>query len=271
MSEVVVKALLVPGLPHVLQGDAPAWRELRAGYERAGASVRAARPDALIIFSTQAIAVLGHMVQAFPRPKGIRVDENWYDFGDIPFDFPVDVELSTAIAEAANAAGLQAKLLTYDHYPIDTGTLVAQAFLNPDSTIPVSILACNIYAGRQDEETLGRVSAEAAARLSRRVAAVAVTGLSGGFYTTDIDPAQDAVPPDHDQWNRRILDLLRAGQTAAVSELAPEFAEATGADMQFKAYYWLMGAAGYPTTPARVHAYGPIWGSGAAVVEWDLA
>ena len=41
------------------------------------------------------------------------------------------------------------------------------------------------------------------------------------------------------------------------------------ADMGFKAFAWLMGVLGTPSTPGNVLC-GPVWRSGAAVVEYTL-
>jgi hypothetical protein len=40
--------------------------------------------------------------------------------------------------------------------------------------------------------------------------------------------------------------------------------------MGFKAFAWLMGVLGTPVTPGKVLGYGPVWGTGAAVVEYAL-
>src|SRR5699024_7756744 len=100
MSNTTPKALLVPGHPHILLGESSKWAELRKAYKKAGESLRASNPDAIVYFSTEAVAVQGNAVQAFPNPKGIRVDENWYELGEIPYDFPVDTELANNISES---------------------------------------------------------------------------------------------------------------------------------------------------------------------------
>src|SRR5207253_6878708 len=102
------------------------------------------------------ISVLGHLFQADPNPKGLHVDDNWYEFGDFPFDLRCDVEVGSGAATVANSIGLSAKTVNYRGFPIDTGSLVALRFLNPDSKIPVSFVSCNIYAGQADSITLGK-------------------------------------------------------------------------------------------------------------------
>ena len=87
----------------------------------------------------------------------------------------------------------------------------------------------------------------------------------------EIDPLTDHISCEEDEvWNRRVLGLIEQGKNADVLALSGEFARAAVADMGFKAFAWLMGVLGTPSTPGHVLAYGPIWGSGAAVVEYAL-
>ena len=53
--------------------------------------------------------------------------------------------------------------------------------------------------------------------------------------------------------------------------MSPEFARSAGADMMFKGFSWLLGTIGRSDVRGRVLGYGPLWGTGAAVVEWDLS
>ena len=73
-----------------------------------------------------------------------------------------------------------------------------------------------------------------------------------------------------DTENRKLLDLIATGKCMDAMDLVPEYAAKTGADMQFKSYYWLMGAMGSGRVKGKVLGYGSIWGSGAAVVEFTI-
>ena len=42
------------------------------------------------------------------------------------------------------------------------------------------------------------------------------------------------------------------------------------AEMGFKHFHWILGALGGKFYGARTHAYGPVYGSGAAVVEFTI-
>jgi 2-aminophenol/2-amino-5-chlorophenol 1,6-dioxygenase alpha subunit len=268
----IVGAYIVPGLPHLTSDrKVGSWETLRRGFRQAGERVNALRPDVLVLYSTQWISVLGHSFQTNPNPKGLHVDDNWYEFGDFPFDFRVDTALGGRAAKFAAARGLATKTVDYQGFPIDTGTLVALRFLNPDSQIPLAVISCNIYAGQEDSLLLGRVVRQAVEESDKRAVAVACTGFSGRFFTEEIDPRADCFAREEDDaWNRRMLDLITQGRNAEVLAQSKEFAQAAVADMGFKAFAWLMGVLGTPSTPGKVLAYGPVWGTGAAVVEYTI-
>lgn len=272
----IVKGYIMPGLPHVmLPRDSASRLELRNACRVAAANVREARPDVLVIFSTQWVSVLGHLVQARPNPTGLHVDENWYDLGNLPYDFRTDLDLARRTIDLGIAAGLQVRAVDYEGFPVDTGTLVTLDFLNPKNEIPVVCISCNIYSGREEELKLGRAAADAIRALGRRAVIVASTGLSGHYFTREITDDEDRIVNEADDAaNRKLLDLMAAGKCADAMDLVPEYATATGADMQFKSYYWLMGALGSgrvdDKVTGKVLGYGSIWGSGAAVVEFTV-
>jgi len=130
------------------------------------------------------------------------------------------------------------------------------------------MVSCNLYA---DPDVLATVAAAGvAAAGDRRVAVVAVSGLSSGLIPRWITPAEDRIAePEHDRWNRKVLDALAAGPDVTdVAPLRAEFARAAQADSQFRAHAFLTGS-GAARGKAEVLAYGPVWGTGAAVVWWE--
>ena len=264
------KAYIVPGLPHLALSK-EGWEPLKEALKKAGEEARATKPDVLVIYSAQWLSVLGHSFQFAVNPKGLHVDENWYDMGDFPFDFKVDRKLAECAEELTRAKGLATKLVDYEGFPIDTGTLVTLKYFNPDNSIPVMIVSSNVYAGQEDSVKLGEAVGEAIRQLGRKAVIINCSSLSHRFITEDVQPANDRLcKPEDDEWNRKMLDLLKAGKNAEAMKLGPEYAQKVGAEMGFKGFYWMMGALGTPATPANVMAYGPVWGTGAAVVEYSL-
>ena len=269
----VVSAFLVPGspLPYV-QRDNPPWGKLADAMEAAGKSLAASRPDTIIVYSTQWIAVLDQLWQSRPQLQGIHVDENWHEYGDLPFDITIDVELAAMAVQAANRAGIKSKGVDYDQFPIDTGTIVAANFLNPNNRIPLLIAANNVYHDWQRTEQLGRIAVEQAAKLNRKVTIVGIGGLSGSCFRTSIDISQDHIVTDaEDEWNRKILKFMEQGDVATLIETCPRYAAEAKVDMGFKHMAFLLGALGGRFSGAIIHGYGPLYGSGGAVVEFRVA
>ena len=230
------------------------------------------RPDTLLVYSTQWMAVLDQLWQTRARCRGLHVDENWYEYGDLPFDLSVDTELARRPVEGTKELGITSKGVDYDGFPIDAGTIVAHAFLDPGKRYPLVIAANNLYHDYETTRRLGAMAAREATRMGRRVAVLGVGVLTGSTFTREIDIADDHVASHADEeWNRRVLELMSVGEPAAIEELAGNSAGGARVDMGFKHFAWLAGAMGERWSHgATVHAYGPIYGNGAAVMEFHL-
>lgn len=265
----VVSAFLVPGSPlPMLRPDNPPWQPLVAGFARAAAALAASRPDVILLYSTQWIAVLDQLWQTRPHTGGHHVDENWYEYGDLPVDISVDVELARACIDGCGGIGVKARGVNYEGFPIDTGTIVADTLLNT-ARVPVVIAANNVYHDFAGTERMARMAAEAGDAQGKRVAIVAVGGLSGAYIDRSIDIATDHVRnAADDAANRCFLDAMMAGSEAARAAVGG-FAEVAKADMGMKHLAWILGGTdGF--SGATAHGYGPTYGAGAAVVEFAV-
>jgi 2-aminophenol/2-amino-5-chlorophenol 1,6-dioxygenase subunit alpha len=287
MNANIKKAFWLPGLAHLALGPAENWSDLKHAMIRAGESARSVKPDVYIVYSAQWISVLGHSFQMDPRPTGVHVDENWYDLGNFNFSFPVDVALTQRVMHFAEQAGLATKGVNYPGFPIDTGSLVFQHFFNPNGDIPVVILSSNIYCGKDDSMALGRAVSQALADSKQRAVLACVSSLSNRFITEDILPADDRLSSEkEDEWNQKMLTLLQAADYEQALKLSESYAKEASPEMMFKAFYWLMGvldgldgkvsidsisstSSATSIPPAFLHHYGPLWGTGAAVLEWQ--
>ncbi|MDB5698755.1 MAG: tRNA 5-methylaminomethyl-2-thiouridine biosynthesis protein [Alphaproteobacteria bacterium] len=267
----IVSAFLVPGSPlPLLRGDNPPWAGLADAARAAGSALIASRPDVLLIYSTQWIAVLDELWQTRPHSTGIHVDENWYEYGDLEMNLRVDTDLAEACIAAATAAGIRSRAVNYDGFPIDTGTIVANSFLNPEARIPAVVAANNLYHDFAKTEALGRIAAEQAEAQGKRAAVIAIGGLSASYFDHEIDIASDRIVTDQDDAaNRALLEAL-AGGSGGLHEGIAEFARSAKGDMGMKHLGWLLGATG-GFTGARLLGYGATYGAGAAVVEFQLS
>ena len=271
MSGLIQKAYLVPGQPHILLGADrnPGWASLKASYEAVGREIERSGAELMLLYSTQWFSVIGHLFQTDPNPKWTLVDQNWYEFGEIPYEFRIDSEFGNRYCSVAKRYGLQASTVNYHGFPIDTGTVVALKLLNPDNAIPASIVSCNIYAEREETRLLGRAAREAIDAYGKKTVVVVVTNLSNRYEVAEIDPAHDRISSmKDDEWNRKILEMLGEGRLEDVAQVAREFGREANADMGFKAIWWLAALCGENNRyEGHVWDYQPVWGTGNAIVE----
>ncbi|MGD9530203.1 hypothetical protein [Pseudonocardia sp.] len=271
MAELAMAAL-VPGMPHLLAADpAPSWTRLRDAVRTTGDRLRAAGVETVVMVSTQWFTVLGHQVQTAAHLTGEHCDENWYryDYGRQRFDITVDVDLALAWADAIDARGLQARRTRYDGFPVDTGTITAMNLLDPGHGFRLALVSCNLYAGADAMSVLGEAASSAAAGVGRRTGVVVVSGLSSGLVQRWISPGEDRVADGHESWDRRMLDLVVDRKHDDVLDLREEYARAARADSQLRVYPFLTGAGVGALETCELLEYGPIWGTGAAVVNWQ--
>lgn len=267
----VVAACLVPANPLPwFRPENPPWAGLATAARAVGRTIQAARPDTLLVYSTQWMAVLDELWQMRREFDDIHVDQNWYEYGDLEYRMTCDTELAAACIEGSKEIGISSKGVDYDKFPIDTGTIVANFFLNPGNRIPLTIAANNLYHSFDETVSLGEMAVEKARRLGRRVAVVGVGGLSGSIFRHEIDIATDGIATaEDDAWNRKMLARIQAGGDAReLGAFAQEYAAEAKADMGFKHFAWVLGGLGRRISGAQIHAYGATYGSGAAVIEF---
>lgn len=267
----ITKAYIVPGQPHIyLAPDKnPGWASLRDAYTTIGREIEKSGAELILLYSTQWFSVIGHLMQVDPQPKWVLVDQNWYEFGEIPYEFRIDPEFGKLYAEICKSHGMQASTVSYRGFPIDTGTVMALKMLDPNNAVPASIVSCNIYAEKEETRALGYAARAALEQYGKKTIVVAVTNLSNRYEVADIDPANDRISSaKDDEWNRKILEMFSEGRLEDVSQVAREFGREANADMGFKAIWWLAAVMGeHNRYDGKVWDYQPVWGTGCGIVE----
>ncbi len=265
----VVAAYLVPASPlMLLKRNEEPYKPLVSAMQRVAKEIDELKPDSLVIYSTRWMAVLDQPWQARPRMAGLHVDENWHELGEIRYDITSDVSLARACVKAANRGGMPSKMVDYPGFPLDTGTLTANAMLNPDGEIPVMIVANNIYHDFDRTRTMGELVAAQAVSQGKRVVVLAVGGLSGSEFRESRPFAEDAiVSATEDDWNQRILKTIESRNLDELMRQLPDYRTQAKVDMGFKHFGFAIGAMGGRLGKAKVYAYGPQYGSGAAIVR----
>ena len=267
----ILKAFIVPGQPHPLLAPEKnaGWASLRKSYEAVGREIEKSGAELLLVYSTQWFSVIGHLFQVDPKPKWTLVDQNWYELGEIPYEFRIDPEFGKLYCGIVKKQGMQAATVAYHGFPIDTGTVVALKLLNPNNAIPASVVSCNIYAEREETRALGFAGRAAIEASGKKTIVVCVTNFSNRYEVAEIDPAHDRISSQKDdEWNRKLLEMFGEGRLEDVAQVARDFAREANADMGFKAIWWLGAVMGENNKyDGKVWDYQPVWGTGNAIVE----
>lgn len=276
-DQLVVGGVWVPGLPHPLlcPEKNPGWTAIRVAFEKARAAITAWRPELLLVYSTMWPSVIGHQVQADPRPKWVHVDELFHDLGSIPYEFVIDADFAHAAVDRMRGRGLEARAVAYRGFPIDTGSVVALKLLNPDNAVPACIVSSNVYADRAETLVLGKACRDAIEARGVRTAAVVVSTLSNRLFTDWIAPEEDRIHSSKDdEWNRKILEFMAAGRLEDVAQLSRVIQKQIRVKkvVNFKPAWWLSAVMGqHNHYKGEVLGYGAIHGTGAAVVTLEPA
>jgi len=265
----VIAAYLLPASPLLsLKRDEPRYAELVEAMGKVGRDLDRLRPDTLVVYSTRWYAVLDQLWQGRARMTGLHVDENWHELGEMRYDITTDVSLAKACVRAAQRRGLPSKLVDYAGFPLDSATLSANALINADGIMPTVVVANNLYHSFDQTRTLGEIVAAQATAQGKRVAVLVLGGLSGSEHRDQRPFSADAVAnPGEDDWNRRILQLIAARDVDDLLRELPDFVSQARADMAFKHLGFALGALGGRLGATQVYAYGPQYGSGAAVIR----
>src|SRR5690242_8859188 len=90
----IQRLYIVSGQPHILLGADrnPGWSALKQAYEHVGREIEKSGAELLLVYSTQWFSVIGHLFQVAEKPKWVLVDQNWYELGEIPYEFRIDPE-----------------------------------------------------------------------------------------------------------------------------------------------------------------------------------
>ncbi|MCH2111849.1 MAG: hypothetical protein MK213_03245 [Planctomycetes bacterium] len=266
----LVQGFLSPCRPQLLLTPSanPGWSRLANSFERARKDLEASGAERLLLFSTQWPSIIGHQMQADPRPQWNFVDQDFHELGTIDYDLVVDAAFSELYCKRAQARGLTARTVAYKGFPIDGGSLVALSLLNSGNRIPASIVSCNLYADRSESIILGKAARDAIEESGVPTAVVAVSALSNRMWTHWLSPEEDRIhSAKDDEWNRKFLSLLEEGRLEDVSQLAREFSHQAHGDAGMKAFWWWAGVMG-ETNDFAGHLYGyePVWGTGQALL-----
>ena len=252
----VVKAFLVPGIPHPLlcPDKNEGWQRLRDGFEQLGQDLQDSGAELILLYSTMWPSVIGHQIQAREEPEWVHVDELFHDLGSIPYRFKMDSNYAHAYQKAASERGLHARCVDYHGFPIDTGSVTALKLLTPNNEIPACIVSSNVYADRAETMVLGKAALDAALATGKNIAVGAVMTLSNRLFTEFIDPSDDRIHSGKDEeWNQKLLQFNSEARIDHLAQLSREIHKQIRVKkvVNFKPFWWLSATSG--ATLLKVH------------------
>jgi 2-aminophenol/2-amino-5-chlorophenol 1,6-dioxygenase subunit alpha len=269
----VLKGFLLPGLPHPLlvPTQRPAYQKLRQAFNKVSEEIEQLNPDVIIIYSTYWASILGHQIQALPRPQWTLVDDEWHSLGSIPYEFQTDVEFAHAYNQANLQRGLKSRLTAYEGFPIDTGSVVALKLIDPKNKFKSCVVSSNIYSDRAEQVILGKGVRDALREQNKTAVIIAISSLSNRYTIADPKDCPDKISSKKDEeWNQKFLEFLAQGRLEDVSQLSRQFhreARVSKKVVNYKPFWWLSAVMGETNAYAgEVYEYQPIQGTGNAIV-----
>lgn len=283
----IVAGALAPHPPHLVYGENPpqneprsegGWQELRWGYER----LRNSLPDydVIMVLSPHWRTNVGIHFLGVPEFKSLSVDPVFPHLFRYHYDLKVDVELARAVCQQAEALGLTTKMMQNPDFRVDYGTIVSCHMTDPDWKKPIvgisspgssQLFGMDVTQALMLE--LGQATREAVEASGKRVLLLASNSLSHRHFVVEPDPPEDMSQEhidNHSQylWDMKVIDLMKKGQSKELFYLLTDFTEQAVAETDGGGLSWLLAAMDFPTTPALVHGYGSVIGTGNAVVEF---
>jgi 2-aminophenol/2-amino-5-chlorophenol 1,6-dioxygenase alpha subunit len=268
----ILFGIYCPPHPHpLLCPDAnEGYGNLRSAFEECARRIEESGADIILVYSTTWPSIVGHQIQALEKPVWTHVDDDFHYLGSMPYEFRIDVDFANGMKDAAESRGLHARTVSYDGFPIDTGSVVALQLLNPENRIPAVILSSNMYSNRSETIVLGKAARDTLAAQNKKAVVVVVSSLSNRMFTEHIDPAEDRIHSQKDDdWNRKILEFFADGRLEDLSQLSRDIHGQIRVQkvVAYKPAWFMAATMGqHNNYNGEVLAYEALHGSGGSVI-----
>ncbi len=241
MNGGTIASVVAPHTPRMgVEEKAPDFvRELIQGQRRLGVELRELEPDLFVVQSAHWVTTFDWFVAGQEVHEGVCVADEAPDL--IPgtrYRRTGDPEFAKALVARLGAAEIPCGLNDSPHFQWDYGSLVPLQYMDPDATVPVVLLPSVICSDLEENMKVGRLVAETAVELERRVIFVSSCALSH-----KLERGPELWPSEAMQrMDRRLLDLLCAGQVEELIAWMPTFSRDAVAEMGGRTLCGMVGA-----------------------------
>lgn len=285
----IVAGVLAPHPPHLVYAENPeqneakaegGWETLRWAYERLRKSLETLEYDTLVVLSPHWRTNIGIHFLGVPHFKSKSVDPVFPHLFRFNYDLNVDVDLAEALHDEAKKEGLETKMMKNPDFRVDYGTIVSCHLTNPEWNKPIvsisSIGAARYYNMDVMQAMmlkLGKATKRAIEESGKKVVLLASNSLSHRHFVNEPEIPEDMSHEhiqSHNQylWDMRMISLMKEGKTKQIFDIVTDFTEQATAETDSGALSWMLASMEFPKTPAEVHGYGTVIGTGNAVVEF---
>ncbi len=233
---------------------------VHAAFARVKQRLTELRPDAIAVIAGDHVEAF--FLDAVPALAVYVGTECAGQFGPYRYRVPIHEGLARSVVEQGIERGFD--LLYTQQAALDYAFYVPLHFTMPEPAVPIVPLHVNVYLPPQPTprrcfewgQALGAIFSSR----PERIALMASGGMSHF-------PGTDRYGSPEFEWDRRTLDVMRAGRGAELARLTGEELDKAG-NVELRTWITLLGAVG--GSRADVYCYEPSWHHGNAVVEWPL-
>jgi 3,4-dihydroxyphenylacetate 2,3-dioxygenase len=262
-----------PGVHAPMEGK---HEEVREAHRRMARRMRETGAETIVLVDTHWICTVNFHVNAAPHHEGLYTSEEQpHVIHDLAYSYPGDPILAHAIAAAGTAGGILTHAHDVKSLRLTYGALVPLRYANPEPRLRVVPIGANINASPRENMQFGQILAETIRTSGRRVAFLASGSLSHRFWTNELvmEHRWEISSEFNRQVDLRVLDLLKAGDHAAVIGMIPDYRHACAGECGMadtSILYGLLGGVRYREPVREYVPYFASGGNGQVMLEFPV-
>ena len=214
-------------------------RGLVRGLRELGAAIRAMAPDVLVVESAHWVSTFNWFATLQNPHRGICVASEAIELiPGTPYERKGDPVFGAALVEAFKPHGVPAFPNASPHYSWDYAGLVPLLHLDPDAELCVVQIPTVLAADHDECRLAGRLVDEAARATGKRAVFIASSALTHAV----VRGRQNWPTPERMEMDRRMIELLCAGDLDRINAWFSEYSTAVKAEMGGRVLATLLGA-----------------------------